>query len=848
MKKLLLIFAIAMLASCSNKSKEIDGSISTLSFDGEVSFSTSMLPDSKVVDDVFESGDQIVVTAFYGESTYSSQAAYIYSGTIFMSTKPIKLIDEEHELSYIAAYPAVSDFANDFEFTVLSDQSAGDNFEISDLLLASAEATNSLSPKLTFAHALSNLIINFEGDDLAGGTLTIYAKATTIVDMAADSYTAIGDAVALTPAANSSSKYSVIFAPQDLAAGDIVATYELGDRTYTWTATNTLTFASGIRSIYTWTIDTSIEDPTYNGDVNYTENIDDDEDDDASATLYLSELSATTYPEEDTWIILDETASTTDFAGFNAAIEHISTNDTLRCISVEFPNIEAIPECAIFGNSSVNLSFASGALYSVSAEKATSIGSSAFTGCTSLTTVDMPSVTAIGFCAFWNCESLTTVEMPLLTTIGGRAFWNCESLTTVDMPSVTTLGSSAFNGCTALTTVDMPLVTSIEKGAFAGCSSLTTINVDQDYYTFKDSILYDRQMENILFVSNNAFVNGLLSLPESVISINSHAFYDCTSLISVYAPSVTTIGSTAFYRCTALTTVDMPSVTTIEYNAFSHCTALTTIDMPLVTSIGSEAFWNCCALTTIDMPLVTTIGSGAFISCTALTTININNAYYTFKDGILYDDTQMSSARFVCDYLIVDGALSLPESIISISDYAFYGNNSLISVYAPSATYIGSYAFEFCSALTTVDMPLVTTIGSRAFYVCTALTTVDMPLVTSIGSSAFHCCNALTTVDMPSVTTIVDYAFQYCTALTTVDMPLVTDIGDQAFYGCTALTTLKLATGDGVVLSSVDSDAFKNVTTTDIDLTVGAANASLVSGNVLTVGSVSFEFKSITVL
>ncbi len=157
------------------------------------------------------------------------------------------------------------------------------------------------------------------------------------------------------------------------------------------------------------------------------------------------------------------------------------------------------------------------------------------------------SVTSIGYSAFEGCSSLTSVTIPnSVTTIGERAFYDCRSLTSVTIPdSVTSIREETFRACISLKSVTIPdSVTTIGDAAFNSCLSLKSVTI-----------------------------------PDSVTTIEERVFYDCTSLTSVTIPdSVTTIGYAVFYNCSSLTSVTIPdSVTTIGWEAFCNCFSLTSV-------------------------------------------------------------------------------------------------------------------------------------------------------------------------------------------------------------------------------------------------------------------------------
>ena len=264
---------------------------------------------------------------------------------------------------------------------------------------------------------------------------------------------------------------------------------------------------------------------------------------------------------------------------------------------------------------------------------------------------------------------------------------------------------------------------------------------------------------------------------------------------AVIAEGVTSISWYAFYDCTSLTSVTIPdSVTSISWYAFYNCRSLTSVTIPnSVTSIGEYAFSDCTSLTSVTIPdSVTSIGSFAFRFCTSLTGIWVaegNSHYSSDVSGVLFNKDKTTLVQCPGAF----AAYTIPNSVTSIGEYAFYDCTSLTSVTIPdSVTFIANEAFADCKSLTSVMIPNgVTSIHDDAFSRCTSLTSVTIPdSVTSIGDGAFFYCTSLTSVTIPnSVTIIGDSAFSHCKSLTSVAIPdSVTIIGGGAFSDCDNLT------------------------------------------------------------
>ena len=280
----------------------------------------------------------------------------------------------------------------------------------------------------------------------------------------------------------------------------------------------------------------------------------------------------------------------------------------------------------------------------------TSIGNSAFAGCSGLTSITIPKgVTSIGHLAFYGCSGLTSITIPKgVTSIGWGAF-GCSGLTSITLPdNVTSIESEAFYDCSGLTSITLPVgVTTIKHAAFARCNGLTSIAVNAGnprFHSAGNCLIETKTRTLVLgcktsvipadgsvtYIGHLAFYDcselTSITIPVGVTSIEDAAFAGCSGLTSITIPvGVTSIGGGAFAGCSGLTSITIPAgVTSIGNSAFAGCNGLASITIPAgVTSIGEEAFYDCSGLTSITIPdSVTSIGARAFQGCSWLTTIN----------------------------------------------------------------------------------------------------------------------------------------------------------------------------------------------------------------------------------
>ena len=433
--------------------------------------------------------------------------------------------------------------------------------------------------------------------------------------------------------------------------------------------------------------------------------------------------------------------------------------------------------------------------------------------------------------------NLDLSETTGLTYINSYTFQSCTGLVNIIIPdSVTSIYGGAFEYCSSLKGITIPDgVTGISSEAFRGCSSFTAFNVsaNNNYYSSSDDgkILYNKDKTTLLAYPS---ATGDVTIPDSVTSIDSSAFYGCSNLESVtIGNGVTSINSYAFRDCSNLTSVTIPdSVTSIGYYAFSGCSSLESVyitdltawiniefgyesnplyngaDLYLngslvtdlvipngMTSIGKYVFYGCDSLESVTIPdSVTSIGEEAFSGCDNLEiTINTDDKYLYSEDG---------TTILLCDSSVT--SVTIPENVASINYGAFACCRNVETI-VTGDTLMSLSSLPITSALKSITIGNgVTSINENRFKNCSNLESVSIGnSVMSIGREAFKGCSNLASVIIPDSVTSIGYeAFDGCSSLESVTIGnSVMSIGNYAFSGCSSLTSVHIT----------DLTAWKNI-------------------------------------
>lgn len=363
----------------------------------------------------------------------------------------------------------------------------------------------------------------------------------------------------------------------------------------------------------------------------------------------------------------------------------------------------------------------------------------------------------IGEGAFYQCtfDGNLVFEFDSTINVGDYAFYECQSFIgdlTIN-PSMETIGDYAFYDLTSLAgeffLVDL-------DGFVGDTSGLNTNLASIGEYAFAESNL-----------------SGNLVTADSIKSIGQYAFLNNSSLngFLVLGSGITKIATGTFKNCSSLQcygpVFEIPeTVTLVEDEAFYNCVGLTCslkIRNTTARVLGIDAFFNH-NFSSLTIPhYVNTVS---------------NLDYDYFKDdqlGLIFENEGGEETQNIGSYAFdgysFNGTLSLPATLQSLGEFAFYDNDGFNGdLEIPDEIYdIESHVFANCSGFdgNLIYGDVIDNIGPGAFKNCTNVGgEISLPVtLDTIGSGAFmNCSNLSGIIAIPNaITSVGAYAFSGCT-------------------------------------------------------------------------------------
>ena len=312
----------------------------------------------------------------------------------------------------------------------------------------------------------------------------------------------------------------------------------------------------------------------------------------------------------------------------------------------------------------------------------TSIGVSAFEGCSALKTI--PDSCGVQAMAFYGCSSLTdinyneTAVWTAPTAFVETAWYNSQP------DGIVYHGKSAcaYKGDFKANETIKDGTVVVADGLFYGDEELTSIDI-------ADSVEY---------IGSMAFEECInlreVKLPKSLYTICEETFYGCESLESITLPDVVNIGESAFAHCISLKNIVIPESVEfgIDDSAFLNCTSLQKVTVNgNIQQIGSAVFMNCENLKSINIPKsVESIGNDVFEFCDNVTIKCYENSYaheYAKTNGInyslIFDEREFGDIdndgkvdvndvthlqRYIAGFTDESGAPIIPDSDLGYAD------------------------------------------------------------------------------------------------------------------------------------------------------------------------------------
>lgn len=377
------------------------------------------------------------------------------------------------------------------------------------------------------------------------------------------------------------------------------------------------------------------------------------------------------------------------------------------------------------------------------------IGLCAFQRCKNITTVKLPEgLTSIGKYAFTECSNLSELELPeSVNDIGEGAFWSCDNLIDINIPEgIREVKEHVFTNCSGLKSISLPgTLTDIGKSAFAGCECLTDINYPKDKTAWDSQIHISEYGNEPLDAADFHYTqigteqSEDTATEKKAVQVRDIEEYD----------KVTYFTEGVWRGC-----LDHDSQTV----RISGCEgAKISLEIPdvlwdkPVKGIGGYAFEDM-KMENVTIPEnIEDIDPNAFAGCENLTDIYVaeSNPIYSSGDGILYNKEK--TELIICPRGRQGEISNLPSSLKVIGHSSFSQCENLTSIHLPNGVVgIGGYAFYGCSMESIMLPDSLEYIQDSAFKLCWQLETIHIPSkVKSIDSgTVFYSCNNLKAIDV----------------------------------------------------------------------------------------------------
>lgn len=308
-------------------------------------------------------------------------------------------------------------------------------------------------------------------------------------------------------------------------------------------------------------------------------------------------------------------------------------------------------------------------------------------------------ITQIGNGAFEGCANLRKIHLPeSLADIGNRAFWGCESLDSLYIPSNVTkiFDGSCFGGCIGLKVIKVAQGNTTYDSR-DNCNAIIRTADNALVVACKNTVIPQdvRTLVNHCFSGHG--IRGI-RMPAMVDSIETHAFYDCPTLVTLTVDSgnkrfdsrrdcnavIETAAGTLIAGCN--TTLIPSDVKAIGRFAFYAIHTPSRLVLPYgLKEIGDFAFYACDNLQYVHIPeTVTSMGINVFGNCKNLRNVRFDAQLEILPDASLANCKQLNYVE-------------INNNLVEIDSHAFDGCTSLKRAILPDTIKeIGWHAFRGC--------------------------------------------------------------------------------------------------------------------------------------------------------